>query len=64
MTDEAYAERKSMLLRVDRWLRHAAKTGDAESAMVGLLRQIHREESIPLNSRLTLGKRIERSDAA
>lgn len=64
MTDEAYAERKSMLLRVNRWFRHAAQTGDAESAMVGLLREIHREERIPLNSRSPLGKRIERSAAA
>jgi hypothetical protein len=63
MTDEAYAERKSMLLLVGHWLKHAAMTGDAEGAMVGLLRQIDREERRKLNSIARPGKRIERSAA-
>lgn len=63
MTDEAWAERKSMLLRVDRWFRQAAQTGDAESAMAGLLRDIDREERRKLNSQPRPGKRIERSAA-
>lgn len=64
MTDEAYAERKSMLLRVDRWFRLAAQSGDAEAAMAGLLRDIDREERRKLNSKPRPGKRIEQSEAA
>jgi hypothetical protein len=44
MTDEAWAERKSILLRVDRWMQQAAKTGDAETAMLGMLNEIDTEE--------------------
>lgn len=45
LTDEAFAERREMILRANRWIKRAAESGDAESAVLGLLTELHHEET-------------------
>lgn len=44
LTDEAFAERRYMLLKIDRWMQIAIDTRDKEYAIEGLLREIDGEE--------------------
>ena len=39
MSDERLQERRAMIFRADRWIKFAVRTGDADAAITGMLRE-------------------------